>query len=105
MGRALLTSQCLRLLKSDNSRYVGHQDYWLGNILNTILPNMGLGSGTTVDDSYFCYLGDCLATIMTSGLLTACSMWILTNRQIYNHLSDFLQPKVVREALPGIAYD
>jgi len=32
MGRALLTSQCLRLLKSDNSRYVGHQDYWLGNI-------------------------------------------------------------------------
>ena len=43
MGKALLTSQCVRLLKSENTRYISHIDYWLGPLLQNILPGMGQG--------------------------------------------------------------
>ena len=55
-------------------------------------------------DAYFCNLGDCLASIMTSGLLTAITLHTLTNQNIYDHLANFPQPKVVREAVSGVDY-
>ena len=55
-------------------------------------------------DAYFFNLGDCLASIMTSGLLTAITLHTLTNQNIYDHLANFPQPKVVREAVSGVDY-
>ena len=104
MGRALLTSQCIRLLRNGNRRYVNHIDYWLGSLLGNIIPGMGTATQATVDNSYFFYLGDCLGTVLTCGLLTTNSLRTLTNRQIYLQLADFPLPKVVREALPGQNY-
>ena len=104
MGSSLLSSQCIRLLKQGDSRYVCHLKFWLGELLNDLLPDTNHINPATVDSSYFCILGDCLATTMANGLLTSDSLRTLTNKHIYSSLADFPQPKVVREAATGTNY-
>ena len=104
MGRALLTSQCVRLLRSDDRRYVSHIEYWLGALIGNVIPGIGTAVHTTADNSYFFYLGDCLGNVLTCGLLTADSLRTLTNKQVYSQLADFPPLKVVREAPPGVDY-
>ena len=104
MGRSLLISQCLRLLKYGDRRYVCHLDYWLGTLLSNILPNMGLCLQATSDNLYFTTLGDYLASIMVSGFLTSENLKDITNKQLYLLFADFPLPKIVRDNLPNIDY-
>ena len=98
MGQALLTSQCLRLLKTGDKRYVCHLDYWLGALLGNVMPDMGIGIQARSDNPYFSTLGDYLASLLVSGFLNAGNLRMVTNKQIYNELSNFPVPKVVRDA-------
>ena len=100
-----MTSQCLRLLKSGDNRYTCHIDYWLGPLVGNITTGMGLQSPSTKDNSYFVELGDNLASLMVSDVLTPESLNKLNNRQIYKSFSDFDIPKIVREAPSNADYD
>ena len=97
MGRALLTSQCIRLLKSGYTRYTCHLEYWIGPLLSNILPDMGHGVQSHTDSLYFLTLGDCVASVMVSGFLTSDNLRVITNKQIYDNLADFPLPKVMRD--------
>lgn len=57
------------------------------------------------DNSYFSELGDNLASLMVSDVLTPASLNKLNNRQIYKSFSDFDIPKIVREAPSNADYD
>ena len=104
MSRSLLTSQCIRLIKSGDPRYVSHIDYWLGGLLCDIVPDMGLGLQASRDNPYFCSLGDCVASVIANGILSGASIRTVTNKQIYYNSAEFPLPKVVRELPPGINY-
>jgi len=104
MGRALLTSQCLRLLMSNDRRYVRHIEYWMGALINNFCPNIVHGIQSSADSPYFNFLGDCFASILTSGFLSSTNFRSMTNKQLYLHLGTFPVPKVVREAPPDARY-
>ena len=43
MSNALLSSQCLRLLKSGDEKSIAHIDFWMGALMADIVSVMGLG--------------------------------------------------------------
>ena len=40
---ALLTTQCVRLLRSGDTKSISHLDYWIGSLVADIFPGLGLG--------------------------------------------------------------
>ena len=48
---------------------------------------------------YFSKLGDCLAVLMISELLSASTLKTLTNRMIYRDIASFATSKVVNESV------
>ena len=95
MSSALLSSQCLRLLRSGDDKSIAHLDFWLGSLVADIVPGMGVEEQASDTPEYFSKLGDCLAVLKLSDLLTASSFSTLTNRMIYRDLSSFPTPKIV----------
>jgi hypothetical protein len=71
----------------------------MGALLTDIVPAMGLGEQALITPEYFANLGECLASLMISELLTPSSLATLTNRMIYKDMANFDTPKVVREAV------
>ena len=57
MSNALLSSQCLRLIRSGDSKSLAHLDYWVGSLLADVVPVMGLGEEALVTPEYFCQPG------------------------------------------------
>ena len=94
MSDALLTSKCLRLFRSGDTKSVAHLDYWMGSLVADIVPGLGLGEQAADTPEYFGKLGDCLAALMVSDLLTASSLSTITNKMIYKDISSFPTPKV-----------
>ena len=94
MNDALLSSQCLRLFRSEDSKSVAHLDYWLGALVADVVPGLGLGVQAVDTPEYFGKLGDCLAALKISDLLSASSLSTITNKMIYKELSSFPTPKV-----------
>ena len=43
MSDALLSSQCVRLLRSGDEKPMRHLDYWIGSLLVDVVPWMGQG--------------------------------------------------------------
>jgi hypothetical protein len=99
MSEALLSSQCLRLLRSGDDKSISHLDYWMGYLLTDLVPGLGLGEQAVDTPEYFSKLGDCLAVLMISELLSASTLPTLTNRMIYRDLASFATPKVVNESV------
>ena len=94
MSDALLTSQCLRLFRSGDTKSVAHLDYWMGSLVAEVVPGLGLGEEAADTPDYFGKLGDCLSVLMISDLLSASSLFTITNKMIYKDLSSFPTPKV-----------
>ena len=99
MGKSLLTSQCIRTLGT-----LSQLIFWLGILLENVISSIGQGSQAVSNHPYYNELGDYLASLMASGVLTAESLKKLTNKQIYTEFADFPVPKVVREAPVGLDY-
>ena len=94
MSDSLLTSQCLRLLTSGDSKSVAHLDYWLGSLVADILPGLGLGREAVKTHEHFEKVADCVALAMMSETLTASSVISITNKIIYKDFANFPSPKI-----------
>ena len=94
MSDSLLTSQCVRVLRSGDSKSVAHLDYWLGSLVADIMPGLGLGREAVRTHEYFVKIADCVALAMMSETLTASSVSSITNRIIYKDFATFPTPKI-----------
>ena len=103
MNKALMSSQCIRLLNSGDTKSIGHMEYWMGSFLVNILPWMNVASNSYDTPQYYSQLGDCLATLMINETLTVSSVKTLTNRAIYKSLVNSPIPKIVVDN-PGLNY-
>ena len=99
MADALLFSQCVRLIRSEDEKYIQHIDFWLGALLADVVPELGLGEQAVDTPEYFAHLGDGLAALMVSEKLSSSTLSTQTNKMIYCDLSSFPIPKIVREAV------
>ena len=100
MCDALLTSQVVRLLRSGDSKSIGHMDFWVGELLDDLIPGMGGGVHAHDVPEYFDHIGELLASGMASELITPATLNSLTNKAVYAELtSSFPTPKVERESL------
>ena len=99
MSNALLSSQCLRLLRSGDQKSIAHLDFWLGSLLNGVIPLMGLGEQAVDIPEYFSHIGDCLASLMISELLSSSTLATVTNKLVYKDLASFKTQKVVSESV------
>ena len=70
MNRALLSTQCLRLLKSEDVKARDHIGFWMGSLLVNIFPGLGnnLHAGDTPE--HLAILGDCFASLLMDDMLT-----------------------------------
>ena len=102
MNKALMSSQCLRLLRSQDEKSIAHLDFWMGPLLTDIFPMMGQNATATVTPEYFSEIGECLAELMVKNVLTSSST-TLANRIIYRNLVSLPQPKVMFENI-GVSY-
>ena len=103
MNKALLTSQSVRLLKSGDVKSISHLDFWMGNLLSSIMPQLGQHVLAKETPEHFSILGDCFAPLIIDGVLTSSSLKTVTNRVIYKHFSSFQQLKIVNDH-PNIDY-
>ena len=99
MNDSLLSSQCLRLLRSGDRKSIDHIDLWMGSLLEIIIPGMGNGAWVERTPEYFTILADNLAKIMTSELLTDKTLKSVTNRKIYKDIANFPLPRIVMDAV------
>ena len=104
MSDALLSSQCLRLFRSEDAKSMAHLDYWVGSLVADVVPGLGLGLQAVDTHEYFGKMGDCLAALMMSELLSATSLSTITNKMIYKELSSFPTPKVELESVAIVDY-
>ena len=72
----------------------------MGALVTDLFPGLNLDavSGALVTPSCFLSIVETLSSLMISDTLTAASVKQVTNRAIYNSLSTFPLPKVVRES-------
>ena len=100
MADALLFSQCIRLIRSGDSRFVSHLVFWLGDLLGDLVPGgVGHGDRSANTPEYFGYIGGLVADMMVNDTLTQGTLKSITNKSVYAEMtSSFPPPKVVRES-------
>ena len=94
MNRSLLASQCLRLINSGDQKSIAHLDYWMGPVLEEIFADFGHAASAVETPDYFLFIGECIAEIRMSDLLSTDTADKLSNRKIYEDLAHFPTPKV-----------
>ena len=103
MCNSLMLSQLLRLLKSGDSKTLGHVGYWIGELLSDVVVGLGGGQHAEVIPEYFEQLADLVANAFASDLITRDGWRTLTNKIIYaDHANSFPVTKVERES--GLDY-
>ena len=80
--------------RKGDDKSVAHLDFWLGSLVADVVPGMGLVEQAADTPEFFSKLGDCLAVLKLSDLLTATSLTTLTNRMIYREFASFPIPKI-----------
>ena len=100
MADSLLFSQLCRLIKSGEKKTLGHAFYWLGDLLQSLAPDINLGLlRATETPEYFDYIADLVAEMMISENVSAGTVKSLTNKKVYAEMtSSFPPPKVVMES-------
>ena len=83
MCSSLMLSQLLRLLKSGDSKTLGHVGYWVGELLSDFVVGLGGGQHAEVIPEYFEQLADLVANALASDLITRDGWRTLTNKIIY----------------------
>ena len=99
MCDSLMISQVARLLRSGDSKSMMHLDYWVGELLQEIVPWMGTSEHAVDIPDYFDHLGEILVKSIGQDLLSATSLGSITNKAIYQGITSFPQPKVERESV------
>ena len=100
MADSLLFSQLCRLIKSGEKKTLEHANYWLGDILQSLAPDINLGQHRAPETpEYFGYIAELVAEMIISDKVTASTVKNLTNKTVYAEMtSTFPPPKVVMES-------
>ena len=100
MSNALLLSQFVRLIRSGDKKTLEHAHYWLGDILEMLVPNIARGQRRAAETpNYFLHIESLVVDMMVCETLTAETIENLTNKKVYRELtSSFPPPKVVMES-------
>ena len=100
MARSLLFSQLCRLIRSGEKKTLEHVSYWLGDLLESLAPDINLGQlRATETPEYFAHVADIVAEMMMSEKVTAGTIKRITNKTVYAEVtSSFPPPKIVRES-------
>ena len=90
MADSLLFSQLCRLIRSGEKKSLGHAFYWLGDLLESLAPDINRGqlraAGT---HEYFNNVADVVAEMMTSDKVSAGTMETLAKQDCV-HGDDFI---------------
>ena len=101
--KSLMLSQLLRLLRSGDTKSMGHIGYWIGEVLGDIVPGLDGGAHAGDTPDYFAHLEFLVVEGKAAGLVSVGSWRQLTNKMIYKvHAKDFPDPKVVVDS--GVSY-
>ena len=99
MADSLRLSQCVRLINSGDKKSLQHLTYWLGDLLDTLIPGLGQVNSAVVIPDYYIHVAELVADMMISDTLTAGSLKSRTNRIVYAEMTSSLPPpKVVMES-------
>ena len=98
MIKSLRLSQFLRLLKNGEERTLAHVKYWVGEIIDDIIPGMALGEHGS-SSRFFDDMAILLADAKLKDIITVTGWKMLTNRAIYKrHIQSMPSSKVELEA-------
>ena len=99
MANSLRLSQCVRLINSGDKKSLQHLSFWLGDLLGTLIPDIGQGNSAVLIPEYFNHVAEVAADMMISGTLTVGSLKSITNKIVNAQIiSSLPPPKVVRES-------
>merc|ERR1712208_201060 len=100
MADSLLFSQLCRLIRSGEKKTIEHAFYWLGDLLQSMAPDINRGPlRATGSTDYFNYVADLVAELMMSEKVSAVTVKTLRNKIVYAEMtSSFPPPKVVMES-------
>ena len=98
MGKSLLLTQLLRLLRSEDHRSVGHIGYWMGQIVADLLPGVFSGVHAPQVPKIYLQLADVVAEAMVSEAIAPLTWKTVTNRSVYLvHARNFPVTKVEQD--------
>ena len=76
-----------------------HFDFWLGDLLVSLVPGLGQTVSSLYTPEYYGHIGELFADLMVTDTLTVESLKTITNKAVYNEMtSTFPPPKVVMES-------
>ena len=82
------------MIRSGDNKSIAHLDYWMGSLLANLVARLGLSEEAVVTPEYFACMGDCMAELMISEVLTVATLPTITKRLIYRSLANFPTPKI-----------
>ena len=99
MSNALISSQCVRLIRSGDKKSIHHLEFWLGDLIGALSTNFVAGTTAAETPPYFEKIGLLLADLMISDSLNITNICSASNKIFYRFfMSTLPPPKVVREA-------
>ena len=103
MCKSLLLSQFLRLLKSGDGKTVAHVGFWIGDMLDDLLPGIYVDSGSKNIPDYYAEIESLVMEARFDDLVTAPGWRLVTNKMLYNtRVNNLDPPKVETEA--GVSF-
>ena len=100
MGKSLLVSQLLRLLKNGDSKSLAHVGLWVGDLLCILLPQLKQGFHPRQVPIYFGTLADHVAQALVEDVVSENSWRNITNKILYRHHErSFPVPKIEIESV------
>ena len=101
MSRSLLLSQLLRLIKNGDSKSLMCLDFWIGEVLEDVVPYLNLGFHSKNTPGYFQALADVVAFGKMADLVTSTSWEMATNKVIYQNQLESLSASKVEQSNGG----
>ena len=95
MAKSLLLTQLLRLLKSEDSHSVAHIGYWIGEVLEDLMPDLFIGIHAAIVPPYFQKLAELVADSKMNDLVSPATWNTITNKNAYmTHARNFPPTKL-----------
>ena len=92
--------QCVRLIRSGDSKSIQHLDYWIGGLLVDLGLGLGQGVQPVHTHEYYEHIAELFADMLVNETLSVVTVKTITNKVVYAEMtSTFPPPKVVRESV------
>ena len=98
MGKSLRLSQTLRLLKNGDAKCVSHIWYWMGAVLQDLIPEKGVAELVNVVPTYYEALAEVLVDARMVGTVCDSNWKSLMNQIIYkSYQNNFSNCKIEKD--------